>query len=100
MQSLSEGIIRFLHKESFVIVSTVGKDGTPHTACKGVVDVDQNGKVYLLDLYKKNTYKNLKLNNHIAITAVNEHKFEGYNIQTMLASASDIKTAILQYYYN
>ena len=47
-------------------------------SCKGIVEIDEKGKIYLLDLYKARTYNNLKKNPNIAITAVNEHKFKGY----------------------
>jgi uncharacterized pyridoxamine 5'-phosphate oxidase family protein len=78
MRKLSDDIIKFFHSESFTIVSTVDEDGTPHNSCKGIVDIEASGKIYLLDLYKQRTYENLKRNNLIALTAVNEHRFTGY----------------------
>jgi len=78
MKNLPESIIRFFNSQRFSIVSTIDKDGSPHNACKGIVDINKNGKVYLLDLYMAGTYENLKRNSRISITAVDEHKFKGY----------------------
>lgn len=78
MKRLTEGIMQFFQKQGFVIVSTIDKDGSLHNACKGIVKITQNGKVYLLDLYKMMTYENLRQNPNISITAVDEHSFSGY----------------------
>ncbi len=78
MKRLSEEIIHFFHRQNFVVVSTVDRDGSPHNACKGIVKIDQEGRVYLLDLYMRKTYENLKENPNLSITAVDEHKFHGY----------------------
>lgn len=71
-------IVHFFHSQHFTIVSTIDRRGYPHNSCKGVVDIDKNGRIYLLDLYMGKTYENLKRNPYISITAVDEHKFEGY----------------------
>ena len=78
MKNLPEDIIKFFNSQRFSIVSTIDKDGSPHNACKGIVDMEKDGRVYLLDLYMAKTYENLKANPHISITAVDEHKFMGY----------------------
>jgi len=78
MKRLSGGIINFFHNQGCVIVSTVDKDGFPHCACKGIVQINRNGQIYLLDLYHAKTYENLKYNPRISITAIDEHKFVGY----------------------
>lgn len=71
-------IVHFFHNQRFTIISTIDKNGYPHNSCKGIVEIDKNGKVYLLDLYMAKTYENLKNNPHITITGVDEHKFIGY----------------------
>ncbi len=78
MRTLNEGIIRFLHNQHYVVVTTIDKKGCPHNSCKGIVDIDKDGKIYLLDVYKGKTFNNLKNNPHINITAVDEHRFIGY----------------------
>jgi hypothetical protein len=50
----------------------------PHSSCKGIVKINQNGRIYLLDLYKARSFLNLKHNTHISITALDEHRFKGY----------------------
>lgn len=71
-------IVQFFHNQRFTVISTIDKKGYPHNSCKGIVDMDKSGKVYLLDLYMARTYENLKNNPAISITAVDEHKFAGY----------------------
>lgn len=78
MQVLSNEIIQFFQKQSFTIISTLDKNGSLHNACKGIVKINKDGKVYLLDLYSGRTYENLRRNSNISITAVDEHKFKGY----------------------
>ena len=78
MKKLKDEIIQFFHKQNFVIVSTISSDGSLHNSCKGIIEINQNGKIYLLDLYKGQTSVNLKRNPHISITAVDEHRFRGY----------------------
>lgn len=78
MRILDEDIIQFFHSQHFTIVSTIDKNGYPHNACKGIVEIDKDGRLYLFDLYTAKTYENLKDNPHISITAVDEHRFIGY----------------------
>ena len=78
MKALPGELVRFLNKQGFVIVSTIDEDGTPHTACKGIVQVDGKGELRLVDLYTGRTYRNLVRNPRISVTAVDEHRFKGY----------------------
>lgn len=75
---LSEDVINFFEQQHYTIVSTIGSDFLPHSSCKGIVKITQDGKVYLLDLYSARTHENLRKNNVVSITAVDEHKFKGY----------------------
>ncbi len=78
MKTLSDEIIQFFQSQSFTIITTIDKSGKPHSSCKGIVKINKSGKVYLLDLYLEKTYENLRHNPRMSITAVDEHKFEGY----------------------
>ena len=78
MKRLNDDIIQFFHNQGCVIVSTIDQDGFPHSACKGIVKINHDGRIYLLDLYLAKTYENLKRNPRISITAIDEHKFIGY----------------------
>jgi len=75
---ITPDIVEFFHNQHFTIISTIDKKGYPHNACKGIVQIDESGKAYLLDLYMARTYENLRANPRISITAVDEHKFVGY----------------------
>ena len=89
MKRLDAEIINFFQNQNFVLVSTVNKDGSLHNACKGIVTIDQQGKVYLLDLYRGKTHDNLKQNPNISITAVDEHKFTGYCLKGKIKESSE-----------
>ena len=78
MKRLPNEIVQFFQNQGYVIVSTLDRNGIPHNSCKGIVEIKQNGRIYLLDLYKAATFHNLKRNPRISITVVDEHKFRGY----------------------
>ncbi|MDP3786096.1 MAG: pyridoxamine 5'-phosphate oxidase family protein [Candidatus Omnitrophota bacterium] len=78
MNIISDDVKRFILAQHFAIVSTVGTDGIPHSSCKGIVKINTDGTIYLLDLYMGQTYENLTINPSINLTAVDEHKFKGY----------------------
>jgi len=97
-QNLSEDIINFFHAQNFVIVSTISKDGFPHNACKGIIEIKPEGKIYILDLYRGDTCKNLNMNPNISITAIDEHKFRGYCLvgQGRIAQFGELAPDIIQ----
>jgi len=91
MGKLRKDIVYFLKQQRFVIVASVDREGFPHTSCKGIVKVEED-KIYILDLYLKETYANIKRNKLVSITAVDEDKFMGYCIKgraKMVDLASD-----------
>lgn len=81
MKSFSDEVMHFLKKQGFAIVSTLDKNGTIHTACKGILKIIPEGEVYLVDLYQGRTYRNLKANQTISISAADEHTFTGYSLK-------------------
>ena len=78
MKQLANEILNFFRRQNFVIVSTLDKNGVSHSSCKGIVKITEQGTIYLIDLYRAVTYKNLKNNHKMSITSVDEHKFKGY----------------------
>ena len=78
---LNDELLQFLHKQHYMVISTIDKNGAIHNSCKGIVEIDQQGRIYLLDLYRQKTYANLKSNPNISLTAVDEHKFRGYSLK-------------------
>ncbi|HAJ57614.1 MAG TPA: hypothetical protein DCL35_07600 [Candidatus Omnitrophica bacterium] len=81
MKKLNDEIVNFFYNQGCVIVSTIDENGYPSNACKGIVEIDNNGHVYLLDLYQAKTRSNLERDPHISITAIDEHKFVGYSLK-------------------
>lgn len=81
MVQLSSDIISFFKKQGYVIVSTLDPQGKIHCAAKGIVGIEKRGIVYLMDLFRKNTFTNLTRNATVSITAVDEHQFMGYTLK-------------------
>ena len=90
-------IITFFQSQGFAIVSTIDSRGMPHSACKDIVKMDAEGRIYLLDLYLKRTYDNLKGNPNISLTAVDEHLFKGYCLKgrARIVEREDVSVKIL-----
>ena len=78
MKQIPQITIDFLRTQGFVIVSSIDKNGFPHSSCKAIVKIDPAGKIYLIDVYRGVTSENIERNQHISISAVDEHKFIGY----------------------
>ncbi|MFH1046239.1 MAG: pyridoxamine 5'-phosphate oxidase family protein [Candidatus Omnitrophota bacterium] len=78
---LSEEVVHFFHTQGFTIVTTVDEQDLPHNSCKGIVEIDASGRVYLLDLYHGETAKNLRSKPQISVTAVDEHSFRGFSLK-------------------
>ena len=81
MGILTPYIVNFFKRQSFVIVSTLDDKGSIHCSAKGMAGVDESGKLYLIDVYKGRTLKNLRLNPLISATAVEEQLFTGYTLK-------------------
>ncbi len=98
MKIISDDVKRFFLAQHFTIVSTVGTDGIPHSSCKGIVAINPDGTVYLLDLYMGQTYENLTINPSISLSAVNEHKFRGYCLKgtAKIVAADKCKPDVLK----
>ncbi|OGX53258.1 MAG: hypothetical protein A2267_03615 [Omnitrophica WOR_2 bacterium RIFOXYA12_FULL_38_10] len=78
---LPDEIVRFLDEQNIVIVSTFDENENIHCSVKGIIGSEEAEKIFIIDVYKKKTYKNLKRNPKVSITAVDEQKFKGYTLQ-------------------
>ena len=78
---LPEKVVHFLGSQHFVIVSTIDFKGRIHCSAKGIVGIEKEGKVFIIDVYKNNTLRNLKKDSRVSITSVDEHKFMGFTLQ-------------------
>lgn len=98
MNKLPDNVIDFFHKQSFVIVSSLDADGSIHASCKDIVKISQDGRIYLFDLYQGRTLENLKRNPTITITAVDEHKFQGFCLKgrAKIVKSNKLKTLIMR----
>jgi len=98
MTKLSPEVYDFFNRQGFVLVSTLDSNNSIHISCKGLVKVDKNGTLYLLDLYLKKTFENLKDRPSISIAAVHEHGFSGYCLKgkAKLVDRRDLPADILR----
>lgn len=78
---LPDHVLHFLRKQGVVIISTLDDKGHIHCSAKGIVGIEKEGKVFVIDLYLHKTFNNLKKNNTVSITAVDEDRFVGYSLQ-------------------
>jgi len=78
---INKDIISFFEKQDTVIVSTLDSDGRIHCSVKGIISVESDENIFLVDLYLYRTFRNLKKNPTISITATDEHLFKGYTLQ-------------------
>ncbi len=74
-------IIKYFSKREVVLVLTLGADGYIHSAVKGFVNITPDGFLYVVDLYKNRTYKNVKERRVVSVVAVDEKSFSGYLLQ-------------------
>jgi predicted pyridoxine 5'-phosphate oxidase superfamily flavin-nucleotide-binding protein len=97
MGMLADEIIEFFQNQPFVIVSTLDKKGSLHNSCKGIVEINRPDIIYLLDLYRRKTYQNLKQNPQISITAVDEDSFVGYCLKgkAKIIRADKVKSHVI-----
>jgi predicted pyridoxine 5'-phosphate oxidase superfamily flavin-nucleotide-binding protein len=98
MAKLPDDVVKFFHNQHFTIVSTVDPDGMPHISCKGIVQIDPDGTIYLLDLYTGRTRANLEKNPAISLSAVDEHKFKGYSLKgtAKIIKEEELKSHIIK----
>jgi uncharacterized pyridoxamine 5'-phosphate oxidase family protein len=81
MPELIRKVINFLEAQGVVLLTTIDEKGFPHSSCKGIVKIEETGRVYLLDAYRGTTFRNLKRNPRACLSAFNEHKFRGYSLK-------------------
>ena len=89
MKQISLAVIDFLRTQDFVIVSSIDKNGFPHSSCKAIVKIDPVGEIYLVDAYHGITSENIERNQQISISAVDEHKFIGYCLKGKASKMPD-----------
>lgn len=81
MKKLSDDIVYFFKNQGFAIVSTLDPEGNIHCSAKGIVGIEKEGKVFVVDLYMQKTFNNLKKDPRISITAIDEREFIGFTLQ-------------------
>ncbi len=78
MTKLNRDIVNFFESQGSLVVITIDSKGYPHASCKGAIKIEEEGRLYLMDAYHGQTFKNLKKNPSACVVAFNEHKFKGF----------------------
>ena len=81
MIAIPQEVLRFLEKQGFVIISTLDENQRIHCAAKGIVGLEKEGRVHIIDVYRGRTFSNLKKNPTASVTAVDERQFHGYTLK-------------------
>lgn len=72
-------ILDFLRSQVFLFIGTSDKRGRPHTSAKPLLKIEDN-YIYLVDFVIGRTYKNIKRNPKISLSAIDEDKVIGYQL--------------------
>ncbi|MBN2482755.1 MAG: pyridoxamine 5'-phosphate oxidase family protein [Candidatus Omnitrophica bacterium] len=72
-------IMDFLRRQVFLFIGTSDKRGRPHTSAKPLLKIEDN-YIYLVDFVVGRTYKNIKRNPKISLSAVDMNKVIGYQL--------------------
>jgi len=98
MKRISEDVTHLFKKQGFAIVSTIDGKGRIHCSAKGIAGIEDEGKVYIVDLYHKQTFSNLENNPLTSITAIDEHTFTGYTLKgvSKIVKRTDIHEHIMK----
>jgi general stress protein 26 len=80
MAEIPHDVKHLLDKHHVTIVASRDGKGI-HTSAKGILEVDSKGKIFILDLYKNRTYRNIKRNPHVTLTTIDERAFKGYSVK-------------------
>ena len=78
---LPEKVMYFLEKQGFVVVSTIDGKGGIHCAAKGILSLEKEGKVFIVDVFQNRTSENLRKDPRVSITSIDEQNFIGYTLQ-------------------
>ncbi len=96
---IPEGLAVLLQKADFISVGTSDENGQPSVASKFLLKVEGNN-IYLVDLIKGKTWRNLRYNPLISLSVMDEDNLRGYQINgTVLAldSGNDFDTLMLEF---
>ena len=102
MMELSDEVIRLFSKQGAIIISTIDAHKRIHCSVKGLVGIEKEGKVFVIDLYTGATYRNLLKNSTVSLTVVDEERFIGFTLQgnAKIVSREEIKEHLVQEWEN
>jgi len=91
-------VLQFFQEQGCVVVSSIDSRGFPHSACKGIVEIKRDGKIFLFDLYRQATHQNILRNSKMSMTAFDEHKFKGFCLKgkARILKEDDINSRLIQ----
>ena len=81
MAFIPQDVKHLLEKHHVTVVASRDGKNAIHTSAKGILAVDPRGKIFVLDIYKGRTYRNIKRNPHVTLTTIDERAFKGYSVK-------------------
>jgi len=78
---LPKKIFKFFQSQEEVFVATMDPDGRIHGSIKGIVGLEEECRIFIVDLYSRQTYRNLKKDPRVSISAMDKKNFMGYTVQ-------------------
>jgi uncharacterized pyridoxamine 5'-phosphate oxidase family protein len=74
-------LMDFLKDHHTAVVATLDEGGCVHTSVKGIVGVAAAGRLYVVDLYKRQTYQNILKRACVTVTVLDQDRFVGWSLQ-------------------
>lgn len=95
---LSDEIIKLFSKQGAIVISTIDAHKRIHCSVKGLIGIEREGKVFVIDLYTGTTYRNLLKNSTVSLTVVDEERFMGFTLQgkAKIVSREEIKEHLVK----
>jgi general stress protein 26 len=63
-----------------IYIATADEKGKPNSAPKMLVDIDKPNKVFYLDYQFTQSYSNIKKNNHVSVSFMDDRAFKGFRL--------------------
>jgi len=93
------GLVQLLQKTDFISVGTADEHGQPSVANKFILKIEGNS-VYIVDLIKGRTWRNLQYNPLISLTVMDEDNLRNYQINgtaSVLEAGSELDRLLAEF---
>ncbi len=98
-EKIPPGLVQLLQKTDFISVGTADEHGQPSVANKFILKIEGNS-VYIVDLIKGRTWRNLQYNPLISLTVMDEDNLRNYQINgtaSVLEAGSELDRLLAEF---